>query len=309
MENFLNSNASNRNFMLNPNHATIIFKCRHQTKFGEQIRIVGNIEELGSWDPNKAMSMATNTEIYPTWESTGDVTGPVGMEINYKYVIVNESNNTCRWEELKDINNRKFTIASSGIFVLNDEEGSTNSFVQRLAGNSNQPTEQQSDDFNFEKGLSSNFESEDEKDKDEVQSFDCLAYDANQLNGSEKPFFFCMNQKISVDDRIIIASAHLPFEIDKTPDDNYLIRVTDESLIYSILYGMKEKEVCEVVWVGMLRNFSQFNEKDLEKISDFLRDRNIFMINVSETEYRNYWIYMNQILGDVFVSSTVDIHK
>lgn len=308
MDNIFSSNALNTNYMLNPNHATVIFKCKYKTKYGEQIRIVGNIEELGSWDPCKAMLMATNSEIYPIWESTGDVTGPVGMEINYKYVVVNENNSLCRWEEFKEDYNRKFTIASSGIFVLNDEEGTSNSFVQRLAGNSNLPIESPIDYFN-DKGISSNFESEDGKDKDEVQSYDCLAYDSNQLNGSEKPFFFCMNQKISVDDRIIIASAHLPFEIDKTPDENYLIRVTDESLIYSILYGIKEKEVCEVVWVGMLRNFSQFNEKDLEKISDFLRDRNIFMINVSETEYKNYWIYMNQILGDVFVSSTVDIHK
>jgi hypothetical protein len=305
----MNSCTPNRNFLLNPNHATIIFKCKYKTSFGEQLRIVGNIEELGSWEPSKAMTMATNKDIYPTWESQCEVTGPVGMEINYKYVLVNNTTHTCKWEEIKEGLNRKFTISSSGIFILNDEEDSVNSFVQQVVGNNAQVTEQLSEDFNFEKNQSSNSDTEDEKEKEQMQSFDCLAYDANQLNGSEKPFFFCINQKISVDDRIIIASAHLPFEIDKTPDDNYVIRVTDESLIYSILYGMKEKEVCEVLWVGMLRNFSQFNEKDLEKISDFLRDRNIYMINVSETEYKNYWIYMNQILGDVFIASTVDIHK
>lgn len=295
------ANSSNSmNFALNPNHATIFFKCKYHTKYGQHLQIVGNIEELGCWDPMRSMKMMTNKDIYPTWESTIEITGPVGMEIVYKYVVYDEEKNCYCWEELKEAVNRKFTIASSGIFILNDEESTTNCYVQKILNNINP------DSFDFDNKSYSNNTDENIDDPDK---FNCLAYDANQLNSSEKPFFFCMNQKISQDDRIIIASAHLPFEIDRTPDDNFVIRVTDESLIYSILYGIKEKGICDVTWVGMLKNFSQFNEKELEKIKDFLRDKNIYMINVSETEYKNYWIYMNKILGDVFVASTVDIHK
>jgi hypothetical protein len=75
------------------------------------------------------------------------------------------------------------------------------------------------------------------------------------------------------------------------------------------MYGMKEKDVCEVVWVGMLRNFSQFNEQELNEIDELLRENNIYMINLTETDYRNYWIYMNKILTPVFVENTIDMHK
>jgi trehalose-6-phosphate synthase len=101
----------------------------------------------------------------------------------------------------------------------------------------------------------------------------------------------------------------LPFEIDKSRDDKFVIRVTDESLIYSILYEMKEKEICDVVWVGMLKNFMDFSEEELMKIDDFLRDNNIHMINISEIDYKNYWIYMNYVIGPVFIENTVDINK
>ena len=84
----------------------------------------------------------------------------------------------------------------------------------------------------------------------------------------------------------------MPFEIDKSRDGIFTIRLTDESLIYSILYGMKEKAIVEVVWVGMLKNFRDFTEEELMKIDDFLRENNIHMIDTSEREYKNFWIYI-----------------
>ena len=72
---------------------------------------------------------------------------------------------------------------------------------------------------------------------------------------------------------------------------------------------MKEKEICEVVWVGMLRNFENFSDDDLMKIEELLRENNIYMISISEIDYKNYWIYMNYIIGPVFVENTVDINK
>jgi trehalose-6-phosphate synthase len=114
---------------------------------------------------------------------------------------------------------------------------------------------------------------------------------------------------MSSDDRIIIASAHLPIEVDKQSDGEYAIRVTDESLIYSILYGIKEKEICEVVWVGMLKNYTQYSEQELNKINDFLKDNNIYMIMVNDLAYKNYWIYINHIISPVFTDSAIDIQK
>jgi hypothetical protein len=59
----------------------------------------------------------------------------------------------------------------------------------------------------------------------------------------------------------------------------------------------------------MLRNFSQFNEQELTEIDDLLRENNIYMINITETDYKNYWIYMNKILTPVFVENSIDMQK
>jgi hypothetical protein len=290
----------------NPNHAAINFRCKYHTLFGQELRVVGNIEELGCWEPSKSITMSTNCNTYPIWESTQEIVGPVGMEIYYKYVTYDPVKEIYTWEILEHNLNRNFVISLPGHFILNDEEGKVDCEVKRIIGGG--MTDIKSEDFDLDHPYEEDISNVKLYEND---VYDSLSYDANQLNGNDlnETFLFCLNQKISSEDRIIIASAHLPFEIDKNPDDTFVIRTTDESLIYSILYGMKEKEICEVVWVGMLKNFRQFSEMELNKIYELLKENNIYMINVTETEYKNYWVYINNILGPVFVESTVDIHK
>jgi hypothetical protein len=55
----------NYSHLLNPNHATLIFKCNYKTEYGQTLRIVGNIEELGSWEPSKSVIMTTDETKYP----------------------------------------------------------------------------------------------------------------------------------------------------------------------------------------------------------------------------------------------------
>ena len=71
----------------NPNYGTITFKVKYETVLGQEVRLVGNIEELGSWDPKKSILMTTNNDIYPYWISTQEITGPIGMGILYKYLV------------------------------------------------------------------------------------------------------------------------------------------------------------------------------------------------------------------------------
>ena len=98
----------------NPNYGTIIFKVKYETYLGQEVRLVGNIEELGSWDPSKALLLYTNKEKYPIWKSTTDIVCPVGMEIYYKY-LVKEGNNY-HWEVVSrsSSQNRHIVITSPG---------------------------------------------------------------------------------------------------------------------------------------------------------------------------------------------------
>jgi len=301
------------NPIMNPNIALIYFKSKFRTKYGQTLRVVGNIEELGCWDPSKSMIMTTTEELYPIWESSLEIPAPVGMEIYYKYVVYDELKNTYSWEKLEKEMNRKFTISTSGTFVLNDTENSIECHVHKVVDENLLIR-----DNDLSSGdMAASYSGVDEENKRKMfydstlEIYNSLSYDSNQLSGNDinETFLFCLNQKISQEDRIIIASAHLPVEVNRLPDDTFSIKLTDESSIYSILYGMKEKRICEVVWVGMLRNFNEFSETELNKIYEILQENNIYMIPVTESEYRNYWTYINKILGPVFISSSIDVHK
>ena len=59
---------------------------------------------------------------------------------------------------------------------------------------------------------------------------------------------------------------------------------------------MKQKKICDVTWVGMLINYKDYTSKELEIINEMLKESNIHMIELTDIEYKNYWIYINQIL-------------
>ena len=110
----------------NPNLANISFKCKYETSFGEELFIIGNIEELGSWETSKAIKMKTNKSEYPIWYSTSNFICPVGMEIFYKYITKkqNKLNETITtWEELPNAApNRHIVITTSGNCTIYDEK-------------------------------------------------------------------------------------------------------------------------------------------------------------------------------------------
>ena len=84
------------------NEANLKFQCEYQTTYGQQLRICGNLQELGGWDIEKSIIMETNENLFPIWESKEELNCPIGMTIEYKYVICNENvkknfNNETKW--------------------------------------------------------------------------------------------------------------------------------------------------------------------------------------------------------------------
>ena len=323
--------SNNLSLNLNPNFSQVSFHVKYETNFGEHVYIIGNIEELGSWDTNKAVRLSTTKENYPEWQSTIDIICPVGMEIDYKYFV--KFNQTIKWEEFKESKNlnRHIAISTPGKFIIYDEKGS---LIPKIKNTYHQTFPYQmyqgnilTNQMNYTNIIDTNINQLSNLQRD-ICSFDfadtkftesgineIVSYENNQLNSMDdynENYFLNGPTKLTNDDRIIIASALLPFEIDintnaKDERDKYIIRPTDEQLLYLILFGIKEKNFCEVMWIGMLRNAYQYNEEQLKEINTFLKKNNIYMVTVSEIDYTNYWIYINQILSPVFVQSAIDI--
>ena len=126
---------------INQNIANLSFRVKFETKFGQAVFIIGNIEELGQWDTSKAVPMYTNNDIYPTWEIKKDFMCPLGMEIYYKYYVKDGKN--IIWEDLGHNINRHIIVQSPGNLIIFDEKSNniskikTSGFNQIIGGNIN----------------------------------------------------------------------------------------------------------------------------------------------------------------------------
>lgn len=84
----------------------IVFKVRCQTEMGEDVRVVGSVPALGSWNPALALRMQTDANSYPLWKSGSGLV--VDADIEYKYVVARAaSEGEVRWE---DCSNRRIPV-------------------------------------------------------------------------------------------------------------------------------------------------------------------------------------------------------
>ncbi|MBV2362409.1 alpha amylase C-terminal domain-containing protein [Streptomonospora sp. NEAU-YY374] len=74
---------------------TAAFSARAETWYGQEVRVVGSVPALGSWDPRDGVRLATDEGAYPTWR--GEVDLPEGTAFEYKLVKV-APDGSVQWE-------------------------------------------------------------------------------------------------------------------------------------------------------------------------------------------------------------------
>lgn len=92
----------------------IVFHVTAETQWGENIYIVGNIPELGNWDPNNCTEAMLNPN-YPEWFLSVSV--PAGTRIEFKFIKKDASGNIT-WESGT---NRIVTSSSNPCGVVDTE--------------------------------------------------------------------------------------------------------------------------------------------------------------------------------------------
>lgn len=77
-----------------------------QTNFGERVYLVGNVPELGNWNPDDAVGPMFNQIVYsyPTWYM--DVNVPAHEELEFKFII-KDDNGLVTWESGS---NHRYTV-------------------------------------------------------------------------------------------------------------------------------------------------------------------------------------------------------
>jgi len=101
--------------------ALVIFSVEcSRTKPGEAVFVVGGHEELGEWNPGRALPLYTTEAAYPVWSSK-PIAVEAGVELEYKFVVQQENRaGTVRWEEITG--NRR---VRAGEVCASDEDGGT----------------------------------------------------------------------------------------------------------------------------------------------------------------------------------------
>lgn len=77
-----------------------IFECFCQdTLLGDTMYVVGNIPELGNWDPFKGLPLFTSAENFPAWRSPRYPLSTLRtFPVEFKFVIITGGNRAVRWE-------------------------------------------------------------------------------------------------------------------------------------------------------------------------------------------------------------------
>ncbi|GAA4622407.1 carbohydrate-binding module family 20 domain-containing protein [Cellulomonas oligotrophica] len=82
------------------------------TVWGQNVSVVGDVPELGAWEPTEGVALSSAT--YPVWR--GSVALAPGTRVEYKYVHLDETGKVA-WETGA---NRVATVPASGVLTLTD---------------------------------------------------------------------------------------------------------------------------------------------------------------------------------------------
>ena len=298
------------------NVANLKFQCEYQTTYGQQLRISGNLEELGAWDIEKSIIMETNEKLFPMWESKEELTCPIGMTIEYKYVIFNE-NGSKEYENLPNDSKRNLTMQQTGKFLIINKQNDNNYLKIKKLDKQNNDEEKKNDNLNDlnMKDLKFNFNNDRRKQSIDSASgiatslgpIDLISYENNKMVSdlTINNIQFTLNNKLTSSERIIMATNYLPIIIEKK-NDNFEIKVEEYSSIFAMINHLKMNKKIKIFWVGMLRNYFDFTEEELYEIEDLLEENDYFLIHPKKEHWEGHLIYINQIMFPIFISSMFD---
>ena len=312
-------------------YAKIQFQVEFSTKPNETLYMVGNVEELGYWDLNKPVKLIKLDEQSLLWESIYPLECPVGMTINYKYLVI-DSNNNKILEKLPNNAMRSLTTKKPGQYIIMNKQGDLVTKISYV-GNQKRSIKRKLSRINYDvlnKSKISSGSENDGNDKDiknlkfsfgkteneseyisYLSPIDLISYENNNSNFDiyDKIPDFDFTQKITSSDRCIMASMYLPFSLKKNENKEYEIIEDENSLLLRYINNLKKKKSMNIIWVGMLRNYFDFEEEELDNIQDFLSKKDYYIIRPKKKDWQLFIYYIEGIVSPVFYNSSFSPDK
>lgn len=111
--------------------ASVTFRLNYRTEFGDYLKIVGDGDALGSWDPQNAPAMVWSEG--DEWKATVDL--PAGGTYTFKAVLVNTNDpNRAVWEDGENRSIEVPVFESGKTFAVSCEWGNTGVSMMTVPG-------------------------------------------------------------------------------------------------------------------------------------------------------------------------------
>ena len=241
------------------NHASIQFQVEFPTKPNQTLYILGNIEELGNWNKDKAIKLIKLDEKSDLWETDIPLECPVGMTIKYKFLIL-DSNNVKNFEKLPNDTERSITTKKPGKYIIMNFKNSLTINISYIEKNK-RSLKRKLSRINYDvlnrnivnvgndkeiKNLKFNFKKTENESEyiSYLSDKDLISYENNIANFDtyDKIPDFDYTQKITSSDRCIIASIYLPFYLKKNKNNDYEIIEQENSLLLRYINTLKKEK-------------------------------------------------------------------
>ena len=247
------------------------FKYIYNPEPFEDVRILGNIDTLGNWQPNKAIKLFLNKKEKNIWITKEKIKIPLSFNLEYKYLIFkNDSLKT--WEEISNNENRKINLTKKGYYTLLDKPKYFSTEVMT------------------EKKNISEYEEGDLK---------CLNYDSDEeeKKSSKKTSEESNNEYIEIKDNedIIMFSFFLPINIEKNKENNKFIFLNTNQPFYNTLYKIT-KEKKNIKWFGFIKEELNYKKEEKEKIKQLLQEKNMFLLEYDNNCYKDLLELINNYI-------------
>ena len=132
-------------------------------------------------------------------------------------------------------------------------------------------------------------------------------YDLMDLNQSKDLSDY--NNNLNTNERIIMVTVYLPVSIKKKDMNKkeYIIIEDENTFLSRYLNVLKNKETLKLIWVGMLKNYFDFEKDEIIIIEKILKEKNYFMIKPDKKDWNLYLFYLEKIMFPVFYNSSICI--
>lgn len=275
------------------------FKYIYNNEKDEDVRVVGNLDILGNWEPKKAVKLSLNPKLDGVWKTKVKIKVPLLFNLEYKYLIF-KNNNFLRWEVLSNNKNRTIKFAEKDVFILSDKPNNITpqikkEIIDKKKGEKiikKKKVKKKNDEI---KDSSKVIIKDPDLEKNDLQELNYDSASEDKKEASKKSIEGLSLKKVDIsdDDEILMCSFYLPLNFEKDENGKFYFIPTNDAL-YHTLYRITENKK-NIKWFGLLKNEKNITSEEREEIKKLLEEKNMYLIDIDKEVYNNIIELIKQI--------------